>query len=323
MSDNIEASRTRDKLKKKLLEYKAGSKIGLENFTDAEQGEMDDFQIRIAIFGQTGTGKSALINTIYKVLLSPDELPEEGEVAIVQSAGGEGTSILEEFFQERGFTVVDTRGFFDIDNELEETEFFRILYGTVKQGEEIDRQDRGQSQTARAGKGGYRLNKPPISHQVHVVLWVIKGDDVRVLNEDYHQKLNFVLHRLGRESITLLTVITHSDRIDSSKVEEVISKSREATKSLACHTFLVHNWIAGMSRLNAETEENVLTMLDTALECGERSVKIRQTKRRAEEIKAEKLEREIERSKVRMPKENVEELERLSNKNVNVVFNKF
>jgi hypothetical protein len=32
-----------------------------------------------------------------------------------------------------------------------------------------------------------------------VVLWVIKGDDIRLLNEDYQDKLKFVLHRLGRE----------------------------------------------------------------------------------------------------------------------------
>lgn len=69
----------------------------------------------------------------------------------------------------------------------------------MKQGEEIDREDRGKSQAARAGKGGYKLNKPPLSQQVHVVLWVIKGDDIRLLNEEYEQKLNFVLHRLGRE----------------------------------------------------------------------------------------------------------------------------
>lgn len=124
-------------------------------------------------------------------------------------------------------------------------------------------------------------------------------------------------------AITLLTVITHSDLIDSSKVQDIISKSREVTKSLDCHTFLIHNWIAGMSRLDAETEDNVLKMLDTALTCGEVSVKIRQSKRRIEEKKAEKLEREIERSKGKMTKENDEELKRLSDKNVNVIINKF
>jgi hypothetical protein len=126
----------------------------------------------------------------------------------------------------------------------------------------------------------------------------------------------------------MVTVITHNDVLDKlNDVEkirhEVISKSREATKSLESHTFLIHNWTADVSSFDAATEENVLNMLHTALECGERSVKIRQSKRRAAELKAEKIAKQIQQSKGKSPQEDDEELDRLRDKNVNVIFNKF
>ena len=73
------------------------------------------------------------------------------------------------------------------------------MYGSVRPGEEIDRGYMGKQKTKSAGTAAYKLNKPPLSRQLHVVLWVIKGDDVRLINEDYLDRLNFVLSKLRDE----------------------------------------------------------------------------------------------------------------------------
>lgn len=112
---------TRD-LKDKLKNYKAGSIEGLNTFTDALEGEMEGMQIRLAVFGMTGAGKSSLVNTIWKTLYGKESAP-----AIEQSSGAEGTQLLEDFTSRAGtqnelggFVFNDTRGFnFDFNNAEE------------------------------------------------------------------------------------------------------------------------------------------------------------------------------------------------------------
>lgn len=104
-----------EEAKTKLLNYKAGDIHGVHSFRDADPEEMRDFLIRIGVFGPTGSGKSALINTISKILRGASE-----EAAISQSAGGEGTRLLDEITF-GGFSMFDTRGFFDIESQLQES----------------------------------------------------------------------------------------------------------------------------------------------------------------------------------------------------------
>ena len=78
-------------------------------------------------------------------------------------------------------------------------ELFRILYGIVLPGENIERGDGAKQMAEKAGQAAHRLEKPPIADQVHVVLWVIKADDIRFVNGQYMDKFNFVQQILNRE----------------------------------------------------------------------------------------------------------------------------
>lgn len=115
-------------LREKLKNYKAGSIEGLDTFSDAADGEMEGLQIRLAVFGMTGAGKSSLVNTVLKTLYGKDAAQ-----AIVQSSGAEGTQLLEDFCSRAGkenelggFVFSDTRGFnFDFSN-AEESESAKV-----------------------------------------------------------------------------------------------------------------------------------------------------------------------------------------------------
>ena len=122
-SNNLESEiRT---LREKLKNYKVGSIEGLHSFSDALEGEMEGLQIRLAVFGMTGAGKSSLVNTIWKTLYGRENAPP-----IEQSSGAEGTQLLEDFHSQSGteddrggFVFHDTRGFnFDF-NRAEESRY--------------------------------------------------------------------------------------------------------------------------------------------------------------------------------------------------------
>ena len=69
----------------------------------------------------------------------------------------------------------------------------------MREGEVIDRGQLGEVKRRSAGAGGHKLNKPPISDQVHVVLWVIKANDVRLTQDKYYDKFKFVTQMLKKE----------------------------------------------------------------------------------------------------------------------------
>jgi len=103
-----------------ILEYKIGT---YEEFQDALDGEMEGSRLNVAVFGMTGSGKSALINTIFRSLGIESE-PR----AIIQDAGKEGTKMLETYVVPgTDITLFDTRGFFEMDRTEEGNFFFVSL----------------------------------------------------------------------------------------------------------------------------------------------------------------------------------------------------
>ncbi|XP_048587987.1 uncharacterized protein LOC116605567 [Nematostella vectensis] len=305
----------------RLREYKFGDILCSNNrddaeslqrvFRDAYRGELDGFKSRIAVFGMTGSGKSALINTIHKILNGGEQGP-----AVVQSAGGEGTLSLEYFFLPHpGFNMVDTRGFFDLDSKIESAEFFRILYGGVRDGEVIDREELGARKAASVGTAAHKMNKPPLSRQVHTVLWVIKADDIRLANDRYKDKFKFVRYQLSQQGITIITVITHRDLIQDSVEEhkQVIRNAQQVTGSHDVNTFLISNWLDGQQFYDVIMQDHVLTMMRRALECAENSVKLRQTKRSLAERQDAARMAELRRRGAKMPTENYDNSDMNSN----------
>ena len=113
-----------------IHEFKIGT---FENFHDAMEGEMEGCCVNIVFFGMTGSGKSALINTIFQSLgykyLNP---------AVTQTTGKEGTKVLDRFFLPGNqIALVDTRGFFSMDNNEEGRSFFLLMNFNIVDAERI------------------------------------------------------------------------------------------------------------------------------------------------------------------------------------------
>ena len=89
----------------------------------------------------------------------------------------------------------------------------------------------------------------------------------------------FIASMLNAAGITIITVVTCDDRIRPNQRDEVIRKAREATLSIKRNTFLVANWLSNQDQYDITYENAVVNMLHTALSCGERSIKMRQSKR--------------------------------------------
>ena len=71
------------------------------------------------------------------------------------------------------------------------------------------RGDRGAEKAATGGVGAHKLKKPPLADQMHVILWVIKANDVRFEKGIYSDIIKFVQHQAREQSEFFTFLIVH------------------------------------------------------------------------------------------------------------------
>lgn len=77
---------------------------------------------------------------------------------------------------------------------------FRILLGIERPGDDLTRDQESAQKAKAAGLGAHRLEKPPLADQMHVVLWVIKANDIRFQMGHYNEIIKFVQNQLREAS---------------------------------------------------------------------------------------------------------------------------
>ena len=171
-----------------LFEYKFGDKIKLDSFKGLA---IDDVtQLRIGVFGPTGSGKSCFINTCERAVRQTDK-----GTAPDSTTGQEGTITLQDYLPELFFHLVDTRGFFNY-NANETVEFKNILDGKIQPGDNVVRPREDQEDVPAVDLHPC----PKFANRLHGVIIVTMASDPRLMEgclKDYLQPIRDILHRTG------------------------------------------------------------------------------------------------------------------------------
>ena len=171
-----------------LFDYKFGNKIKLDSFKGLA---IDDVtQLRIGVFGPTGSGKSCFINTCERAVRQTDK-----GSAPDSSTSQEGTITLQDFLPEMFFHLVDTRGFFNY-NYNETVEFQNILQGKIQPGDNVHRPKEDQEDVSATDLHPC----PPFANRIHGVIIIVKANDPRLREgvlRDYLKPVRDILRRIG------------------------------------------------------------------------------------------------------------------------------
>ena len=171
-----------------LFDYKFGNKIKLDSFKGLA---IDDVtQLRIGVFGPTGSGKSCFINTCERAVRQTDK-----GTAPDSTTGQEGTITLQDYLPELFFHLVDTRGFFNY-NANETVEFKNILDGKIQPGDNLVRPREDQEDVP-----AMDLHPcPKCANRLHGVIIVTMATDPRLREgalKDYLKPVRDILRRTG------------------------------------------------------------------------------------------------------------------------------
>ena len=172
-----------------LFDYKFGNKIKLDSFKGLA---IDDVtQLRIGVFGPTGSGKSCFINTCERAVRQTDK-----GTAPDSTTGQEGTITLQDYLPELFFHLVDTRGFFNY-NANETVEFKNILHGKIQPGDNVVRPKEDQE----AVPAMDLHPSAPFANRLHGIIIVAKANDPRLKEgalKDYLKPVRDILRRTGK-----------------------------------------------------------------------------------------------------------------------------
>ena len=197
-----------------LYNYKFGNKTRLDNFLGLEIEDVD--QLRIGVFGPTGSGKSCFINTCERTVRQT----EKGSVPD-STTGHEGTIILQDYLPEMFFRLVDTRGFFDYDAN-ETVEFENILYGRRQSGDKIHRSTDGRAINVQE-----MHQCQAFGQRMHGIIFVVKANDPRLGEgtlKDYLKPVREILRKTG--NVLILTIPS----VTISSVDQPMTDIEEAEK---------------------------------------------------------------------------------------------
>ena len=186
------------RLRDEFSNYKFGNKTRLDNFLGLQIKDVT--QLRIGVFGPSGSGKSCFINTCERTVRQT----EKG-TASDSTTGQEETITLQDYLSEMFFRLVDTRGFVYY-NANEAAEFEDILTGKIQPGDEIVRPERGQ---ARGVQGTHQRTE--FRQRMHGIIFVVNANNPR-LEEDLlrHNLEPFrdILRETGKVLILFFTILS-------------------------------------------------------------------------------------------------------------------
>ncbi|KAL9963921.1 hypothetical protein ACROYT_G027477 [Oculina patagonica] len=249
-----------------LFNYTFGNKTRLDNFLGLEIEDVT--QLRIGVFGPTGSGKSCFINTCERTVRQT----EKGS-APDSTTGQEGTITLQDYLPEMFFHLVDTRGFFNY-NANETVEFENILYGRLQPGDNIVRPVDGQASNAQE-----MHQNAAFGQRMHGIIIVVKANDPRLSEgalKDYLKPVRDILRKTG---IAPITVVTHRDTLETEEdCKDALDEASAATGSSTSHTFFVWNYNKENQDRNPKIEKMAFDILHYALMTAERAVKIMKQK---------------------------------------------
>ena len=182
-----------------LFEYNFGDKARLDSFRGLP---IDDVtQLRIGVFGPTGSGKSCFINTCERAVRET----EKGS-APDSTTGQEGTIILQDYLPEMFFHLVDTRGFFNY-NSYETVEFENILLGRLQPGDNVKRPKEGQANTPPMDLH----QNPQFANRLHGVIIVVMANDARLTEgglKDYLKPVRDILRKSGNICLVFCVLVS-------------------------------------------------------------------------------------------------------------------
>ncbi|KAH3742711.1 Interferon-induced protein 44 [Pelomyxa schiedti] len=261
--------------RQRLIDYVPGRSASYPNVSKVFDGvTAERRRIRIAVVGQAGTGKTSLINTIYRVL---DETGLTGTFRCpVQNSGCEGTVQVEDVVVSKGISLVDTRGFFT-SNGAEGMAFVRIIEGIYQHGHIMEwiPEDEVVTDFAKAKKMIEDQDElsPSYVDRVHGVIWVMKANDPRLTSNQYLAALSIPRQWCRMCGIAPIVVITHNDTITSAQQRDTVAKCASAACSCPPSSiFFISNYTNPLQVVNNETDQTVMNILDTAIQYAERFI---------------------------------------------------
>jgi GTP-binding protein EngB required for normal cell division len=215
--------------------------------------------ICISVLGQKGAGKSSFVNGL---LIALKKLP----LAITSEREAEGTYFLEFYTLTQKIKIIDTRGFADLSNNIEKTEFEKIVNQNLPKGTILSRKN---------SYDDYPAEVADINKRIHCAIFVFRATDDQLSSTDYNVYQNLRDYFRDTFKLVPICVITHIDECDERERETAINNAIRITKCPRNLCFLLHNYKYTMvDEINNDLTRDIdlLKILKMALLCAEKHI---------------------------------------------------